>query len=307
MSGPVPELPARPQSAHKGDFGTVLVVGGAVEPRTMLGGPALAANAALRAGCGLCELAMPEPLLVAGLGLAPSATGVTLPIDAEGSIDADAALAALAAPLARATVVAMGPGLGSGEGVDRLVAGVIELCRKRQLPLVLDADALNALARLAPSEPFAAPVIVTPHPGEFARLAQRLGLASCDPIDPDRRPASAAALSQRLAAVVVLKGPRSVIAAGRETSINSTGGPTLATGGSGDVLTGVIAGLWSQWREAGEDPDGGRSARAGVWLHGHAADRWAARQGSAGMLAGDLVEELPAAMRAMRNGDRSPE
>ena len=301
-------LPPRPAGGHKGTFGTVLVVGGSMGARTMLGGPAFAALAALRSGCGLCELAMPAPLLVAGLGLAPSATGVALPVDGTGAIDPAAGLSALDPSLERATVLALGPGLGEGRGVDEFVRGLLSAAASRQLPVVVDADGLNALARQSPPAAFATPAILTPHPGEFRRLAEACGCGDLDPIDPRTRPAAARVLAERLDAFVVLKGHGTCVAWRGRVEVEAAGNPALATGGSGDVLTGLVAGLWSQWIAADRDrppaDSAFRAACSAVHLHATAADQWAAVHGESGMLATDLLAAIPDAQRSLREPSR---
>jgi NAD(P)H-hydrate epimerase len=155
-------------------------------------------------------------------------------------------------------------------------------------------------------------VILTPHPGEFRRLAAAVGIEA-DPIDPRGRSEAAAALAGRLGCIVVLKGAGTVVSDGLRTWVNQTGNAALATAGTGDVLTGVIAGLVAQFhREAVPRgaAAGGLSlfdcARLGTRLHGLAADRWAGRHGTAGLLVRDLLDELPDAMQQMRSDDRTP-
>lgn len=292
-----PPIPPRPADGHKGTFGTVLVVGGSSGGRVMVGGPVLAGLAALRAGAGLCELAMPESLLPAALGVAPSTTGVPLR-ELGGRLDAESAIASLEAALERATVVAVGPGWGGGEEVEELLVAILERTRSLGRALVLDADGLNALARLGGSMHLPPHAILTPHPGEFRRLADARGLASLDPISPATRADAARTISRALGAVVVLKGHRTVIADGDRVEVDEVGGPILATGGSGDVLTGVVAGLWSQWIAGGAETGARRfeSACAAVLVHATAGDRWARGRAERGLLATDLLAEIPAAI-----------
>jgi ADP-dependent NAD(P)H-hydrate dehydratase len=179
--------------------------------------------------------------------------------------------------------------------------------------LVIDADAINALAALPEfHRDLRAPVVFTPHPGEFRRLAERLGVKG-DPTDAAQRSDAAAALAQKLGCVVVLKGQHTIISDGHETHVNQTGNAALATAGTGDVLTGVIAGLIAQFfkpslgsgsRQVTAQQRGGLSllecARFGVHIHGLAADQWAARNGHAGMLATDLLTQIPLALRSLR-------
>ena len=284
-----PASPLRPPGAHKGTFGTVIVLGGC---RTMFGAPALAARAALRAGCGLVKVASDPDTLPWILSLEPSATGIELPADAD---EAEAALDR--ADPRRTAVLAVGPGWGAPPHGTLDAAA---RARRELLPrlwagprrLVLDADGLNLLAALLPDQPPAAcpAAVLTPHPGEFARLADALGIQE-SPTDPAERPAAAAALARRLGCVVLLKGRHSVIAAADgAAAVNPTGNPVLATAGTGDVLTGLVASLLAQGMGAFE------AARLGAHLHGLAADRWRDVHGERGLLARELADGLAGVM-----------
>ena len=277
-------LPARPADGHKGSFGHVLVVAGS-EGKT--GAAALVARGAARAGAGLVTVACPR-----------SANTVlevkcTEPMTAPVAATADGRLAAEAAEAVRALaaerdVVAMGPGFGREDEPRALALEVGEGVRQ---PLVLDADGLVAFAddldRLRRRR---APTVLTPHPGEAGRLLD----ASPGEINADR-PAAARALAEATGAVVVLKGAATVIAGpdGR-LAVNPTGGPLLASGGTGDVLTGVVAGLLGQGLAAFE------AAALGAWLHGAAADRLAATLGLGGALASEVADALPAVVHELR-------
>ena len=295
-----PALPPRPSDGHKGTFGSVVVIGGHAANPVMLGGPALAARAALRSGCGLCTLAMPAPLLAGALGVAASATGCALPVDAAGLLRPSAVAEALDPAIARADAVVVGPGLGQGFEVQQVV---LRLASMLEVPTVIDADALNALAATSDfARDLRAPCVLTPHPGEFGRLAQALSL-DLDPIDPSRREAAAAGLAARLGCVVVLKGARTVVSDGVRCWTCDAAEPALATGGSGDALGGVIAGLAAQFARAGAA--GALTlfgvACLGVQLHADSAARWAARHGHAGMLAEEIADGVPDAMAARRS------
>ncbi len=259
---------------HKGRRGHVLIVGGAPGMR---GAGRLAAGAALRAGAGLCTLA------------------------AEGDFDAPDAVMTrvlpaghgLAAHLEGKAAVVIGPGLGAGPAAAARVAEVLA----GGIPAVLDADALNLLAEEAATIALAgAPIIVTPHPGEAARL---LGVTVAV-IEADRM-AACRALAGMLRAVVVLKGARTLVCDGtaeptgadRHVSINPTGGPALATGGTGDVLAGTIGALVAQGLSAID------AARAGVFVHGAAGDALASRFGARGVLSSDLPEAIAEAILAL--------
>lgn len=303
-AGPLPSVPPRDPSGHKGTFGTVCVVGGqAAPPHVMVGGPAFSALAALRSGVGLAVLAMPEPVLTVGLSVAPSATGLALPVDADGRPRASASAELLDGVLNRTACLAIGPGFGAEMAQQQIV---VRLVTQDTVPVVVDADALNCLAAM---HDFAADVraaaILTPHPGEFRRLADALGLEALDPLDDVRRPAAAAALSRRIGCVTVLKGHRTIVSDGLRTWRCEAGNAALATAGSGDVLTGVIAALVAQFHRTTLPAASRRSlfecACLAVEAHARAADGWAKRHGTAGMLATDLIDELPAAVESLRS------
>lgn len=293
----LPPLPPRDPSGHKGTFGTALVIGGhvasgAADAFTMVGGPALSALAALRAGCGLVELAVPEPLVPAAAAIAPEAVLVPLPAPG-GTLDASASAARIDAARARARAVAIGPGFGNGWPERQLTVAAIA-CDDR--PLVVDADALNALASLPDfARDLRAPAVLTPHPGEFARLAAALDLPAPGDGDDDRL-GCAAALAARLGAVVVLKGPRTVVTDGLRAWIGPEGNAALATAGSGDVLTGILAGLLA--RLSGRSSLGllELSAHA-VAIHARAGVRWSgefAADAPRGALARELLPRIEA-------------
>lgn len=294
---PPPALPARDPAGHKGTYGTVCVVGGhAVGSSTMLGSVVLATLGALRAGAALCIAAAPEPLLPAILSANPSCTGLGLPVDAQGHLLPHRVAEALDAGAARAQVLAVGPGMGTGHAEQQVVMRIAanELVR----PIVLDADALNCLA-LTPAFDldFRAHAVLTPHPGEYARLAAALGLSE-DAIDPLRRPQAAERLAQRLGCIVVLKGHGTVVSDGVRTWTCAHGNDALAIGGSGDVLTGVVAGLLAQYARSLGIFD---CARLAVQAHAIAGERWAERAGgTAGMLAVELAAGIPGALAQMR-------
>ncbi|UCD76308.1 MAG: NAD(P)H-hydrate dehydratase [Phycisphaerales bacterium] len=311
MSEELPRLPERPADGHKGTFGTVCVLGGQVAPpRVMLGGPAFSALAALRCGTGLAVLAVPEPMMLPALNAAPSATGLALPVDGRGDLCPSEVAELLDRYLPEFDCLALGPGMGDGIAQQQVV---VRLIAQDQVPLVIDADALNALACLPDLQrDFRAPAVLTPHPGEYRRLASSAGI-DADPTEPAQRADAATQLASRLGCVVVLKGASTVVSDGIDTHVNETGNVALATAGSGDVLTGIIASLAGQFfkpsmgagsRQITPQQQGGLSlldcARLGVHIHGLAADRWAARHGHAGLLAADLLDELPDILRDLR-------
>lgn len=277
-------LPRRDRDTHKGHYGRTLVVAGA---RGYLGAAVLAAEGALRAGSGLVTLALPASLQDAAAGKLTEVMTRGLSETAAGTIDR-AAFETVAVMAEAAQALAVGPGLTTQPETAALVR---QIAAELAVPKVLDADALNAVAGdTAVLREAKKPIILTPHGGEMARLLGR----TVREVQADRLGAARRA-AREWEAYVVLKGAGTIIAApDGEAFINPTGNPGMATGGSGDVLTGVIAGLLAQ----GLEPLA--AAVAGVYLHGSAGDRAAVLRGEAGMAAGDLPGELPPAIRAVR-------
>jgi hydroxyethylthiazole kinase-like uncharacterized protein yjeF len=271
-------LPARPASAHKGSFGHALLVAGAVGK---VGAAVLAARASVASGAGLTTVALPVELHGALAEACPEAMTLPLP-SSEGAL-ALAALDALEAAAAERSVVAVGPGLGRARETEELVRRFVSSCPQ---PLVLDADGLNAFeGRLDELARRGAPTILTPHPGELARL---LGVDAAA-IQADRL-AAAREAARRADAVVVLKGRGTLVAQpDGECWINGTGNPGMASGGSGDVLTGVVAARLAQ----GDAPT--FAACLSVHLHGRAGDIALERTGGPAVSASDLVAALGAA------------
>ncbi len=278
-------LPRRARDAHKGTFGHVLIVAGS---RGKTGAALLAAAATARAGAGLTTLAAPAALLPVVEGHVREVMCEPLP----DGLDTGAA-PALDRLLAGRAAVVCGPGLGQAEGARAIVHHVV---RHARTPLVLDADGLNAIAGTAVLRERPAPTIVTPHPGEMARL---LGCSTTE-VQADR-----VATARRFAAahdvVTVLKGARTVIAApGGGVAISPTGNPGMGSGGMGDVLSGILGGLLAQGLDAMA------AASLGVFAHGAAADAVAARRGEVGLLAGDLLDELPPTIARLQAEGRAP-
>lgn len=266
----VPRLPARPAAAHKGDFGTVLVVAGSAG---MLGAAILCAAGALRGGAGLVRVALPpalQPLLPVAVPPATTIARTSARVGAElDAVDA----------------VVVGPGLGATPATGRLVRAIL---RRARCPVVLDADALNVLAPLPRRARSLGPGprILTPHPGEAARL---LGTSARD-VQADR-PAALAALCARSGAIVTLKGAGTLVGDGRRCFVNTTGNPGMATGGSGDVLTGLCGALLAR----GLEPFG--AVCLAVHVHGRAGDRVARRLGETGLIASDLPTAIAEELR----------
>jgi NAD(P)H-hydrate epimerase len=274
-------LPLRRPAVHKGDFGRVLVVAGS---RGMTGAACLAAAAAARAGAGLVTLGVPESLHSLVEVKLTEVMTVPLPDTGRGSFSSTARPEILSL-LEKADVLALGPGL-SGE--PEAFALVRELLPEVPVPCVLDADALNALAGVSDLlKKVPAPVVITPHPGEMSRL---LGNDTRKIQENRLRTAGEAAVNWGV--TVLLKGYRTVVAAPDGTVyINPTGNPGMATGGSGDVLTGIITAL------VGQGLDAAQAAAAGAYLHGLAGDLAAGEKGMVGLIAGDILEAFPQAVR----------
>jgi NAD(P)H-hydrate epimerase len=262
----------------------------------MLGSVVLASLGALRAGCALCIAAAPEPLVPAILAANPSATGLPLPVDGDGRLVPHAVAEALDLHARRADAFVLGPGLGIGFAEEQVTLRLLSQDDGR--PVVVDADAINCLAATPSFDlDLRAPMVLTPHPGEYARIAASLRI-DADPIDPVARPHAAERLAQRLGCVVVLKGHGTVVSDGHRTWTCGHGNDALAVGGSGDVLAGVVAGLLAAHGRALGLYD---CARLAVEAHAIAGERWARRAGgTAGMLAAELAAEIPAALGAMR-------
>ncbi|MEJ5342982.1 MAG: NAD(P)H-hydrate dehydratase [Thermogutta sp.] len=282
---PLPVLPVRPRDAHKGRFGTVLIVGGSLG---MSGAAGLAGLAALRGGAGLVRVATPAPVLAIVASYERSYTTIPLEADKHGRISLRAFERVMEAAL-EADWIALGPGLGRSFGLSRLVTRVYSELSK---PLVLDADGLNALARENGQLPRpGGPRVLTPHPGEFRRLV--------GPSGDTRRPIEerwqlARQQAAKWGVVLVYKGHPTLVTDGTRCYFNTTGNPGMATGGSGDVLTGLIAALGAQ----GLEPFA--AAQLAVYLHGLAGDLAAAELSEEAMIASDLIDYLPRAFQEYR-------
>jgi len=254
-------LPKRKPEAHKGDYGRALVVAGSAG---MTGAAILASRGVLRAGAGLTYLAVPKKLVDLIDTVTPEV--ITLPFEKIKTIKADA--------------VAIGPGLGVTANTKKLLSAFTA----QRLPLVVDADALNFLKPRHKAQ-----MIITPHPGEMSRLMKK----SIEYIQK-HRVAIAKQAAQKYNCIIVLKGNKTVIADPQgKIFINPTGNPGMASGGVGDVLTGLIAGFAAQGLATWD------SAILGVSLHGLAGDLAAKDKGQYAMIASDLVEKIPYAIQSI--------
>ncbi|MER3415974.1 MAG: NAD(P)H-hydrate dehydratase [Gemmataceae bacterium] len=291
----LPRLPTRPADSHKGTYGRVLVVAGS---RDMSGAAILAGLGALRGGAGLVQLAVPERIQPVVAAFNPCYLTYGLPCDAYGHLAHDAA-EALWEVAPQADVLALGPGLGLDEAIVHLVK---EVLRTWERPLVLDADGLNALAQIGPAALRTGPApdtplvrVLTPHPGEFARLC---GLTTRQ--IQEQREAHAVAFARSYGVTLVLKGHGTIVSDGTRVFCNPTGNPGMATGGTGDVLTGLIAALLAQGIEAFA------AAQLGVYLHGLAGDLAARQLSMPALTALDVADFLGPAMRHLSEHEPGP-
>jgi hydroxyethylthiazole kinase-like uncharacterized protein yjeF len=277
----VPKLPPRKPDGHKGTYGRVLVVAGS---KGMSGAAVLCGSGALRGGAGLVQVASPADVQAVVAAGNPCYLTAALPVDVQGQLAEDA-IPVILELAGSATALALGPGLGQSGKTGEIVEFVL---RQAAIPIVLDADGLNALSKL-PSSILSlreSPTVLTPHPGEFARLIK----TSTGEVQANRERLALAFAAERKV-ILVLKGHGTLVTDGKRLYRNSTGNPGMATGGSGDVLTGLIAALVGQGLAPFE------SAQLGVWAHGRAGDLAAAELSQTGLIAQDLLSYLPKALR----------
>ncbi|MFO0838681.1 MAG: NAD(P)H-hydrate dehydratase [Phycisphaerae bacterium] len=282
----VPALAARSPNVHKGDVGRVAIFAGS---RGMSGAALLCASGALRGGAGLVRVltaASVQSTIAAG---EPCCMSQSLNEDDSGRIDRpDENI--VRESLEWADVVAVGPGLGQSPTLGRLVADIV---RQAPRPCVIDADGLNNLAQVAEwwRRNSKVPRVLTPHPGEMRRLLDSAGRADIEIGRTDEsRIAAAHALSRLADAIVILKGHRTVVCAPHAAYVNQTGNAGMATGGMGDVLTGLIAALIGQKMSPFD------ASRLAVHVHGAAADRLAKHLAPVGYLAREVADAIPAAL-----------
>lgn len=274
-------LPSRATDAHKGNFGRVMLVGGS---RGMSGAIALSATAALRTGSGLVTAAVPDQCLESVAAFHPCIMTRGLDDSSVGVFGNEAA-SQLVRQTKSLSAIGCGPGMTTESGALKVVQRVLNL---RNIPRVLDADAINGLAQLGSADQLlvkAGPIVLTPHPGELQRLT---GVSSAD---REAQIGAAQQLACQAEVVVVVKGGPTVVVDGKQRWTNTTGNPGMATGGSGDVLTGVITSLLGQ----GMGP--WQAACLGTWLHGLAGDIAAEAHGQFGMTAVEILTALPQAIR----------
>jgi NAD(P)H-hydrate epimerase len=264
----VPSLPPRGRQGHKGMFGRVLIVGGSDQ---MIGAPVLAGTAALRLGSGLVQIAMPQSVLAAALSITPELIGLGLGGSGKPLLKA----------ADQADALVIGPGLGQTPASRLRVMRLTKI----EKPMVLDADALNILAKKWPKS-FHAKTVLTPHPGEMRRLTG----ADSIPTDDEGRIALANEFARSHRIVLVLKGERTVVSDGTRFFVNTTGDSSLSKGGSGDILSGMLGCLLGQKMEVFD------AACLAVNLHGRAGELAGAKLGRRSVLSRDVIDALPAAI-----------
>ena len=277
-----PLVPRRDPQGHKGTFGFVLCVAGCLD---YAGAALMCGTAAVRGGAGMVALAVPRSIQPIVAGRVPETITIGLPEIAEGRIDADASRAAI---IERGPdVLVVGPGLMETDENTRLIEGLLGNAGR---PIVIDAAAVNMLASIPRWRdlPGANRCVLTPHPGEFARLTGR-------PVEPrdEERLARAREAARQFGQVVILKGARTVVAEPDRAAVAAFANPLLATAGSGDVLAGLIGALIGQ----GATPYD--AACLGVYLHGRVGERLSVQFGDAGALATEIADEIPAARREL--------
>jgi NAD(P)H-hydrate epimerase len=282
-------IPKRCPDTHKGNFGHVLILAGS---RGMTGAAVLCANSALRCGAGLVTLGIPESQAnIVASRVLPEVMTLPLKGTSQGTLSLSG-FSKLKEHITsrKITALAVGPGLSTNPETKKLVKKILT---DMDLPVVLDADGINALEKDWILKKHKAKIIITPHPGELGRLTK----FSAGDIQKNREKFTRKfARDNKL--LCVLKGHRTVITDGKKSYINTTGNPGMATGGSGDVLAGMIASLTNQVRSRNSKAllD---SAIAGVYLHGLAGDMAAKEKTEIGMIAGDIIEKIPGAIKSV--------
>ncbi len=283
-------IPVRRKNAYKGDYGHVFVIAGS---RGKTGAAVMTAKSCLRSGAGLVTVGVPSSLIDAFQARVTEEMTLPLPDDGTGMLSPEALDVILDFITRKIDVIAIGPGIGVSEATREIITGLV---LRSPVPLVIDADGLNSLqGRVQDLADAKSPLVLTPHPGEMRRLLGQEDLKVTD-IERDR-----IGISLQFAAEtgthLVLKGVPTVTATPEGRAfLNTSGNPGMASAGSGDVLTGVIASLLGQ----GFSPE--QSAILGVYLHGLAGDFAAADKGEASLIASDIIDHLPPAIRSVVDG-----
>ena len=277
----IPRLEPRPVDGHKGTFGKVCIIAGSVG---MTGAAALAGRAALRAGAGLVRVATARSILPIVAAMEPCYTTIPLAEDSAGRVSVKA-IHTMLDTVKDNDAMAFGPGMGISGGLRQILETLLQ---QDGLRLVVDGDDLSNLSKLKgwPAK-CRAKVILTPHPGEMKRLWSGMFR---DPLPPDRQE-QAVRMAQSTQAVVALKGAGTIVTDGQRLYVNTTGNPGMATGGSGDCLTGIITALMGQGLANFE------ATVLGVYVHGLAGDIAAERLGQVSIIATDIIDALPHAFK----------
>ncbi|MFH1618696.1 MAG: NAD(P)H-hydrate dehydratase [bacterium] len=292
-----PFLSKRPADSHKGDFGRIIIAAGS---RGMAGAAILSAKAALKSGAGLVTVAIVESQQPVVAAAVPEALTLALAESAGGTVSPQAVGDMLDWKRTHACdLLLVGPGLGATAGIFDFVSGLLNGLR---VPSVVDADALNAIAgsgRLREVFPREVPCILTPHPGEMSRLLSRF-------IDVEKmsREEAVTRLSFETGKVAVLKGHGTLVTDAVSLYVNATGGPALAKGGTGDILSGLIAGFWVQCgkQDGFSLKTALESSCMGVYVHGLCGDLASRELTEKSVLAGELLDCLPKALRKIKPG-----
>lgn len=271
----IPMLPDRCPNSHKGTYGKVAIIGGSIG---MSGAPVLAGKAALRTGSGLVRLAVPESIQPVVASMEPCYTTVALSDDQTGKIS-DNSIGQILKIIEDNDVIAFGPGCGIGYGIKKVLQEII----KKPIQLVIDADGLNNLCSIYKWwEILKADTILTPHPGEMARLWNSVFREDM----PNDRIETAVKFSERTDTVVLLKGHETVVAQSGKYYVNTTGNPGMATAGAGDVLTGMVLSM------IGQGLDNFDAAVLGAYEHGLAGDRAVQERSQRSIIASDIIENI---------------
>ena len=283
-------VPERPAFSHKGSYGHVLVVAGS---KGKTGAALMAAKACLRTGAGLVTLGVPASLADVFQSRVTEEMTLLLPDKGDGTLSRKASKQVLDFVHEKADVLAIGPGIGVSDETEQLVASLIQ---NAGVPMVIDADGINSLKGGKPAFPRArSPVILTPHPGEMARLLSGRKGISVKTVEEDRV-GTAQAFARKTGTYLVLKGVPTLIAApDGKVFVNSTGNPGMASGGTGDVLTGMIGAL------LGQKISPLHACVLGVYLHGLAGDIAALEKGPHSLIATDIIEHIPSAFLSLKN------
>jgi len=281
-------MPGRPAYSHKGRYGHVLLIAGS---RGKTGAALMAARACLRTGAGLVTIGIPETLLNAFQSRVTEEMLLPLPDKGNGDLALEASDTIFEFIKKRANVLAIGPGLSVDEEISRLVCLLIV---KSRVPLVIDADGINAIAgKTGLLKKSMSPVILTPHSGEMVRLLSHGAEAKSSEIERDRI-TTAVTFAKRTNTYLVLKGAPTVTATpDGEAFINSTGNPGMAKAGTGDVLTGMISALLAQSLTPRD------ASVLGVYMHGHTGDIMAAKKGKHSLMASDIINAIPAVFKSI--------